>query len=81
VSSAIYQLAKMLRHQPPRLSSRLKAALINAGTAPSFETAQMVNTISGEFVMKIETKSPLLIPRWYRMMAKRSTSKSMDLAP
>ena len=40
----------------------LRLVFIRAATAPNLERAYIVKTISGEFVVKTATKSPVLIP-------------------
>lgn len=48
-----------------------------AATAPSFDSAYKVTTISGEFVVKTPTISPVLISRACSKAANRSTTESL----
>jgi hypothetical protein len=52
-----------------------RATFISAGTAPNFDNAMIVKTISGEFVMKTATKLPARTPLWCKISANESTSE------
>jgi hypothetical protein len=55
-----------------------RLVFINAETAPSFDNARIVTTISGELVVKMAMKSPFEIPSLLNNAANRLTSKQQN---